>query len=175
MRVLVRVAGAGAIAGASCRGRCECRCECGCRCGCDAGAGASARCKCGCWCRCNGGALGGRSENGMMFRSLLYPDFIYFYLSGENPYTKATAAASPHSFRLLRCLSGSQTCTQHSKQKKATSDIGFRGRGGEQKSQSPCIWRLAKAEELLRVARGGLGVPPKRGNTKQSVRTSSKA
>ncbi|KHL91808.1 hypothetical protein QW71_32675 [Paenibacillus sp. IHB B 3415] len=53
----------------------------------------------------------------MMFRSLLYPDFIYFYLSGENPYTKATAAASPHSFRLLRCLSGSQTCIQHSKSK----------------------------------------------------------
>ncbi|MEK3717463.1 hypothetical protein [Paenibacillus sp. FSL R7-0333] len=35
--------------------------------------------------------LGGRSENGTMFRSLLCPDFYLFYLSGENPDTKANA------------------------------------------------------------------------------------
>jgi hypothetical protein len=30
---------------------------------------------------CNGDAVGERYENGMMFRSLLCPDFIYFTLS----------------------------------------------------------------------------------------------
>jgi hypothetical protein len=50
--------------------------------------------------------LDGRSANGPLFRSLLCPDFYLFYRIGENPDTKATAAASPQSVRPLRCLRG---------------------------------------------------------------------
>ncbi|AOZ91380.1 hypothetical protein [Paenibacillus crassostreae] len=47
------------------------------------------------------GVLRGRSVNGPLLQSLWSPDFL-IPLSGENPETKATAAAFSQSFRPLR-------------------------------------------------------------------------